>query len=142
MPTHREWFIAISSRRIFSSTADGHAKIADFGIAKLNQAQLDDARTNPGQSGIHGSRAVERGRCGQSLLTCSPWASFSTTCSRATDRSRETARQPCVSNWSTMNRFPCRHFRQNLSPELDNIVSARNGKRPSSTLPDRHGHGL
>jgi serine/threonine protein kinase len=35
-------------------TGDGHPKIADFGVAKLNQAELT-AWSGVGQSGIHGS---------------------------------------------------------------------------------------
>ena len=45
MPMNGELCIAISSRLILLSLQIGRAKIADFGIAKLNQTQV----TVPGQ---------------------------------------------------------------------------------------------
>ena len=40
MPTRRESCIVTSSLQIFLLIVDGHAKIADFGIAKLNRTDV------------------------------------------------------------------------------------------------------
>jgi serine/threonine protein kinase len=82
---------------------DGHPKIADFGIAKLNQTDL----TLPGQ--VLGSPAymapeqlseehVDR-RCDLFSLGVILYI----LCSQATGPSRETAQRLCVSRWPTTN---------------------------------------
>ncbi len=39
-------------------TIDGHPKIADFGIAKLNETGLDPARPGAGKSSVHGPGTI------------------------------------------------------------------------------------
>lgn len=79
-------------------TADGHAKIADFGIAKLNQTHLTQhGRVLGSPAYMAPEQLSDGGVDARSDLFPSEWCS--TSCSPVKGPFKETALPPYVSNW-------------------------------------------